>query len=130
MQVIKENFWFGTSPANLTDELIKKYKELGFEKAALDNLNSHNQYLETFAGLGIFGFLTLLFIMVYSFVLSIKKRNYLLFFFIIIVSINFIFESMLNRMAGILFMMFFISLLIFADIKEFSAKRKEQLIEK
>lgn len=124
IQVIKENFWFGTSPANLTLELSKKYNELGFTEAANEKLNCHNQYLETFAGLGIFGFLSLLFIMIYSFVISIKRQNYLLFFLMIILAINFMFESMMNRMAGILFMMFFISLLVFANIPEFEGRSR------
>jgi len=112
-KVIKDNFWFGTSPANLTDELVKKYEELGFENAADDGLNTHSQYLESFAGLGILGFLSLMFVMVYTFIISIRKRHYLLFFLMLILSINFLFEAMLNRMAGILFMMFFISLFVF-----------------
>ncbi len=124
IQVIKDNFWFGTSPANLTDQLVIKYKELGFKSAEKEQLNSHNQYLETFAGLGIFGFISLIFILIYGFVISIKKHNYLLFLLILIISFNFLFESALNRMAGILFMMFFISLLIFANIPEFNGKIK------
>lgn len=123
IQVIKENFWFGTSPANLTDKLVLKYDELGFKLSADGKLNSHNQYLETFAGLGVFGFLSLMFILIYSFVISIKKHNYLLFFLILILSFNFLFESMMNRMAGILFMMFFMSLLGFANIREFEGKK-------
>jgi O-antigen ligase len=127
--VIKDNFWFGTSPANLTDQLVKKYNELGFEGAAKDQLNTHNQYLETYAGLGILGFLSLLYIIIYTFIISIKKRHYLLFFLMGILSINFLFESMLNRMAGVLFMMFFISLFVFAKKDNENAKLKDGLVE-
>lgn len=127
LQVIKENFWFGTSPANLTEKLVVKYNELGFKDAANEELNSHNQFLETFAGLGIFGFLSLIVILIYGFVIAIKEHNYLLFFLLFILSINFLFESMLNRMAGILFMMFFMSLLVFADIPSFNSKNSKIL---
>jgi len=127
--VIKDNFWLGTSPANLTDKLVIKYKELGFNSAAEVQLNTHNQFLETFAGLGVFGFISLIFILVYGFVISIKKHNYLLFFLFLILSINFLFESVMNRMAGILFMMFFMSLLVFANIREFEGKSAEQLAD-
>jgi O-antigen ligase len=130
LQLIKENFWLGTAPSNLNEELVKKYRELGFEFALKNELNSHNQYLETLAGLGILGFLSLIFIMGYSFVISIQQRNYLLFFLMIILSINFLFESMLNRMAGILFMMFFMSLFIFAKIPESEGKSAGQLPDK
>lgn len=112
-EIIKENFWFGTSPANLTSELEKKYTEYGFIKAEKEHLNAHNQYLETFAGLGILGFLSLLYILSYGFVYAYKNKHYLLFFLLLILAINFMFESMLNRMAGVLFMMFFYSLFVF-----------------
>jgi len=120
IKVIEENFWFGTGPANLTNELTKKYNTFGFEIAEKEQLNAHNQYLETFAGLGIIGFLSLLYFLGYLLVFAIKKRNYLLFFLFTILSVNFLFESVLNRMAGILFMMFFVSLLIFANIPAFN----------
>jgi len=128
--VIKENLWFGTSPAELTNELVNKYDHLGFKSASELRLNCHNQYLETFAGLGVFGFLSLIFILGYSFVISIKHRNYLLFFLIIILAINFLFESMLNRMAGTLFMMFFMSQFVFAKIPEFEGKSTVQISDK
>ncbi len=129
VKVIEENFWWGTSPANLTDELVKKYNTLGFKSAYDDHLNSHNQYLESFAGLGIFGFLALMYIIVYTFIISIKKKHYLLFFLMVILSINFLFESMLNRMAGVLFMMFFISLFVFTKNDNENAELKDGLVE-
>ena len=113
-EIIKENFWFGTSSANLDDELTKKYKEYGFDSAYKEKFNAHNQYLESFAGLGIIGFLCLMLILILGFVHAYKKRHYLLFFLLLILSINFLFESMMNRMAGILFMMFFYSLFVFS----------------
>ena len=54
---------------------------------------------------------------IYGFVIAYKKRQYLLFFLLLILSINFLFESMLNRMAGVLFMMFFYSLFVFMKIE-------------
>jgi O-antigen ligase len=126
---IKENFWFGTSPADLTDKLVKNYKKFGLKNAADLRLNSHNQYLETFAGLGVFGFLSLMSIMISAFIISIKNRNYLLLYLMMILSINFLFESVLNRMAGILFMMFFLSLLVYAKTPITGQKNKQTLKE-
>ena len=113
LQIIKENFWFGVGPANMYDELKKQFKKYGFEKAAEERLNAHNQYLETFAGLGIFGFLSLMYIIIGGFVYAYKHKHYLLFFLLLILSVNFLFESMLNRINGILFMMLFYSLFVF-----------------
>ena len=127
VEVIKENLWFGTAPADLSDELAKKYKKHNLKDAQEEKLNAHNQYLETFAGLGIFGFLSLIFILVYGFYLAYKKRHYLLFFLLIILSINFLFESMMNRMAGILFMMFFYSLFVFMDKERIEISKNQKI---
>ncbi|OQX96208.1 MAG: hypothetical protein B6I20_14715 [Bacteroidetes bacterium 4572_117] len=113
VEVIKENIFIGTSPANLSDELAIKYKKHNLMQAHNEKLNAHNQYLESFAGLGILGFLCLVYILANGFIIAYKKKNYLLFFLLIIVSSNFLFESMLNRMAGVLFLMFFYSLFVF-----------------
>jgi O-antigen ligase len=112
--VIKDNFWIGTSPADLNTELTNRYINYGFKDAAKEKLNAHNQYLESFAGLGILGFITLISIICLIFRNSIKNKNYLLFFLMVLLSINFLFESIMNRMAGILFMMLFISVLEFS----------------
>ena len=117
VEVIKENFWLGTAPADLSEELSIKYKKYNLKDAEEEKFNAHNQYLETFAGIGIFGFLSLIFILVYGFYIAYKKRHYLLFFLMVVLSINFLFESMMNRMAGVLFMMFFYSLFVFMDTK-------------
>jgi O-antigen ligase len=113
LEVIRENFWFGTGPANLTGKLVEKYQKLGIEAAESDQLNTHNQFLETFAGLGLIGFLSLVFIIAYGFYYSIRHKNQLLFFVMFILLVNFMFEAMMNRMAGILFMMLFISMFVF-----------------
>ncbi len=126
-EVIEENFWFGVTPSNVTHELLKKYEIDGFKNAQKKKLNAHNQYLETFAGMGFFGFLSLMYILIYGFVFAFKKRHYLLFFILLTLSINFLFESMLNRMAGILFMMFFYSLFVFMKNPSSVNKNKEQI---
>jgi len=114
-KLIKENFWFGTAPADVYEVLTKKYKSFNFEGAEKQQLNAHNQYLETFAGLGIIGFISLMSIFIAGFIFAYKNKHYLMFFLLLILSVNFLFESMLNRMAGVLFMMIFYSLFVFGD---------------
>jgi len=116
-KVIKEHFWLGTGPSNLTTELVKKYRLYGFARAENEHLNCHNQYLESFTELGIIGFLLILIITFYPLIVSIKEKKYLLFFLIVILSVNFMFESMLNRMSGVIFFMFFLSIFIFTNMQ-------------
>lgn len=75
--------------------------------------NYHSQILQTFAATGIFGILGLLFAFAFPFFfLAIKKRQYLLLAFLVMVGGSFISESMLERQAGVILFAFFISLLL------------------
>lgn len=114
-KLIKENFWFGTSPANASEQLNNMYGKLGYDIALKNSFNAHNQYLQSFLENGIFGFLILIFIIAYGFIAAIKQHNFLLFFLVLLLSVNFLFESMLNRMAGVVFMMFFLNLFSFVS---------------
>ncbi|MBN1251757.1 MAG: O-antigen ligase family protein [Bacteroidales bacterium] len=124
IEIIKENFWFGTSPDRLSDELSKKYIKYNFFDAEDHKLNTHNQYLESFASLGIFGIISLLIILILGIYHSLKTKNYLLFYLILILSINFLFEAILNRIAGAIFMMFFYSIFTFSDINKLENTKK------
>ena len=74
--------------------------------------NFHNQYLQTFGEIGIFGFLILCYLLAYLFIQSIRNKDYLIVFFLLIVGGSFLTESMLERQAGVAFFAFFYVLLI------------------
>ena len=69
--------------------------------------NLHNQYLQIFGTIGIFGLLLLLYLFAIPFFLFIKKANYLSATFLFIVGASFLTESMLERQAGVSFIVFF-----------------------
>lgn len=76
-----------------------------------ESYNAHNQYLQIFLDLGIIGFtiFTLIFIFFFKHIRKFedKKLRILATSFIVIVGINFLFESMLERYSGISFFCFF-----------------------
>ncbi|HIE15653.1 MAG TPA: O-antigen ligase family protein [Bacteroidales bacterium] len=109
--IIKENFWIGVGTGDTHNILQKKYKEKGFSGASKHRYNAHNQYISTFIGLGITGFLLLITILLYGFYYAVKNKDMLLLLFLLNVSLNFLTESMLNRQAGVIFFTFFYSLL-------------------
>lgn len=111
-EIIKDNFLFGVGTGDVKDVLMSKYKEKGLTGAYKENLNAHNQFLQTFIALGLPGILLLLASFVFPFILAIKTRNYIYLAFLIIVFINFLTESMLETIAGVMFYAFFNSLLI------------------
>jgi O-antigen ligase len=88
-------------------------------KAGLLRLNAHNQYLETATQTGIVGLVSLFLILLIPLIISIRDRYELLFLCIVIISINFLFESMLVRLTGVLFLAFWLNfLLIIPNISE------------
>lgn len=77
------------------------------------NLNFHNQFLQTWAEVGILGFLLLAFLMIRPFLL--KNQHPLFLIFLAITLIGFLTESMLERQAGVVLFAFMYPLL--ADLK-------------
>jgi O-antigen ligase len=113
IQIIKENILFGVGTGDVKNELIRHYDTESLEVAKEKGFNAHNQFIETFIGMGLIGFLTLVLILVLPYF---ERGNYSNWnveaIFLLIIIIGFIFESMLNTIAGVSFFAFFYSLLI------------------
>jgi len=74
--------------------------------------NYHNQYLQSFAAIGLFGVILLLILLVIPGVQFLIKKKYLEVVFLFIVGSCFLTESMFERQAGVAFISFFYTLLI------------------
>lgn len=116
--IIKQNFVFGTGVGDVNDELYRAYEKNGITGALEHKLNAHNQFLQTFIGMGIFGFVLLLFVTLGQMVIAVAIKNFLLFMFAFLVTLNFLVESMLQTSAGVLFFVFFFCLFKLTDEKE------------
>jgi O-antigen ligase len=112
IEVFKENPLLGVGIGDSCDKLKKKFKSLGFTKGYYDNLNAHNQYLEVLLGSGIVGFSIFISILGTMSYIAIKNRNMLYGIFILMMMLFFMFESILNRLAGVSFFSLFSFLLI------------------
>lgn len=117
LSLIKEHPFLGVGNGDLSSELEKKYKELGYPEMARMGIDPHNQYLVVFAETGILGLLILLWMLGTLLWYGFKKRNFLVVFFALIFGVNMLFESMLNRYWGILFFAVFYSLFYFYSIQ-------------
>lgn len=115
MEITKENFLFGVGTGDIKKELIKRYKEKNISLAIEENLNPHNQFLESFATLGIPGIISLLLLVFVTLYKGIKEKSILLISFSLLITINFLFESMLNTQAGVIFFAFFNTLLLISE---------------
>ena len=110
--ILKNNFITGVGTGDIQDELNKEYLRNGNNKLAAVNTNAHNQYLEVVLEnglIGLFIFLSMLGLMVY---IAISEHNIIYIMFLLIILISFSFETMLNRLAGVVFFSLFSFLLI------------------
>ena len=111
IKLIENNVIFGTSAGDANDKLIEAYKREGLEGALLKKLNAHNQFLQTFIGTGIIGFVLLFLMTLGALIYSFIKKNYILSLFSILIIFNFLVESMLQAQAGFIFFAFFFCIL-------------------
>ncbi|KAF5038918.1 O-Antigen ligase [anaerobic digester metagenome] len=119
-KLIQENLLFGVGTGDVRQELDRKYIDGKFTHGAEKHLNAHNQFLQTTIAIGIIGLLCLLFIFIALMATGIRKKDSVIFFFALILFLNFLFESMLETQAGTVFTAFFIS---FSGMKEISASK-------
>ncbi|MBI9052577.1 MAG: O-antigen ligase family protein [Bacteroidales bacterium] len=117
-EVLKDNLWFGVGIGDADEKLKEKYIKYDLDVAQEHNYNVHNQYLDIAVKLGLVGFLVLTGWIIITLLITIKRKQFLFFYFMLILSINFFFEAMLNTIAGISFFVFFYSLLVTISIKK------------
>ncbi len=92
--------------------LKKKYFDEKFYRSYLFELNAHNQYFSFLINSGIVGLLLYLYILFFGFSKAIKRRDFLLFAFLILIVIVSVSENILDVNKGIFFYSFFFSLLL------------------
>jgi len=109
-QIIKQNLWLGVSPGDANDVLYESYKQNGLTGAYEKKLNAHSQYFQTTVGLGLIGLTSLLILFITP---LLENRKKIVLFFVLITVLNFLTESMLQTMAGCIFLGYFYSIICF-----------------
>jgi O-antigen ligase len=120
VDVIKENPVIGVGEGKKDSRLKEIYIKKGYTYPAEQMLNSHNQYLDFLMGGGLIGLVLFLSGQAQFFIRSIKKHDTVLLGFLLIFSLNALFENLLSRHAGVLFFALFATLLsrqAVADVK-------------
>lgn len=102
VKVIKENFFYGTGTGDYNDELIKRNKKHQNQGVVTSELNSHNQFLNTFVQLGLIGFLVLCALFYSYFRIALYNRDLLIVMIGISYLLNFLFESIIETQSGII----------------------------
>ena len=120
IQAIEENWLFGVGTGDVQNTLNRFYRLNNFYEGYYYSFNAHNQYFETWIGLGLPGLLLLLAILILSLLLSIKDLNYLMIYFIVLFSVCCLSESLLTTQKGVVFFALFYPLL-YSKRSSFSA---------
>jgi len=102
IQLIKRSPILGAGTGDVKDVLIAKNIEMGNTGVADKKLNAHNQYLNTWVQLGVFGLISLLMFFTTLFYLAKKEKNMYLFYFGLILFLSLLTESFLETQAGII----------------------------
>jgi O-antigen ligase len=109
--LVKEYPVLGVGIGDVKDSISKIYLEEEYFDKSQNYLNCHNQFLETWLGVGIVGVLLLIVILAYPLLISQFYNKYLYWSFLIISLTGFLFESLLNRLWGVAFFSIFYTLL-------------------
>lgn len=110
--VLRDKMILGVGTGDIQDKLNQEYIRQGYYDLAKVNTNTHNQFAEVLIENGIIGLLLFLGIFVVMVFYSIRENNVLYLMFVIIVLVPFLFETMLNRLAGVSFFSLFSFLLL------------------
>ncbi|MEO8415694.1 MAG: O-antigen ligase family protein [Ginsengibacter sp.] len=86
-----------------------------FYRSYLLGLNAHNQFLSFLLNAGLIGLLVYLYLFYYALGIAIKRKDFLLLSFLLILLIVSFSENILDVSKGILFFGFFFSLLLLTD---------------
>jgi O-antigen ligase len=123
--IIKENTILGVGTGDIQDQMNQEYDKIGRSDLARGNFNSHNQFIEILIENGVVGLLIFVMIFVAMLYIAVREWNLLLVMFILIVFVSFMFETMLNRLAGVTFFPFFAFLLLHLDSRNKNALQAE-----
>jgi O-antigen ligase len=107
----RESFLTGTGTGDVNTDISRKLHKINLEIDDSKFFNAHNQYLQTFAAIGFFGLLLLLLIIFFGFRNGIRYKDNLFVYFMIVIAVNMLFESLLEQQLGVIFFSLFYSLL-------------------
>ena len=104
MKAIRQSLPFGVGIGDRNDVLLQVYEETGEEYAIKAQYNSHNIYLDAMLTMGIPGILLLLAVFIVPAVYAYKERDFIMLSLIFAVAFSGLFEAVLHRQMGVVFM--------------------------
>jgi O-antigen ligase len=118
LDVIRQSPWIGYGNGSEKQVLKNKYFKEKFYRSYLIELNAHNQYFSFLINSGMIGLLLYLYILFFGFSKAIKRRDFLLLSFLILITVVSVSENILDVNKGIFFYSFFFSLFLLSPNKK------------
>lgn len=106
-KLIAEAPMLGVGAGDVRDELADTYLQEGLLAAYEQKLNAHNQFVQVAIGLGMLGLLALAYLLGAGLIVGVRTKNLMFLSFLAFITVSFIFESMLETQAGVVFFAFF-----------------------
>ena len=125
LKAIGQSLPFGVGIGDRNDVLAQIYEETGEEYAINAQYNSHNIYLDAMVTMGIPGILLLLAVFVVPAVGAYKGRDFITLSLIYSIAFSGLFEAVLNRQMGVVFMGLFWFILLAGTGRENNAEQQE-----
>lgn len=117
LELYKKNPVLGYGAGDVENELLKVYKEKGYDTQYIEKQNVHNYYFHVLLVGGI-PLLLLFFGAIFYFTKeAITKGNYLLLYMVIVFTLNFMSENILARIQGIFMFSLFLCVLSRMEMK-------------
>ena len=110
LELIKENWLNGIGSGNIQNKLNNCYEKFNTNAYLEIDYNTHNEYFNILLSLGVLGLITFLILLLTLGYYALKKKEALFFSFIILITLCFSTENILDRQAGIVFFAFFSAL--------------------
>lgn len=112
--LIKRHPWFGVGTGDVPQAFSQAYEEIGSPLKEEFRFRAHNQYLAIAVAFGLIGLAFSLFVLLYPFFSSKRKRSYLFMAFLCIILVSMFPEDTLETQAGASLFAFFEALLLVA----------------
>lgn len=109
--VVARSPWTGVGTGDAEEELVAEYARRGYIYPMERRLNAHGQFLQTAVQLGIPAALLLLLAFVLPMPGAIRRRDHLAMFFLIMVVLHALVESVLEVQPGVVFILVMMALL-------------------
>jgi len=108
----------GHGTGDVKDVIVYEYERIEYQKGVDKNLNAHNQFLQSTIAVGLPGGVLLLLLLVFPFLSAVKNNRLIYGLFLVIISVGFMTESVLETQAGVTFYAFFNAFLFYSQRNE------------